>query len=176
TGDELQPSVRRLVQSVVPLDDRTLAITLRRQRVDAPLELAHTDLAIARPAAGSRWPRGTRSDGAEPEPAAAAESAITIRRDHSPSIRFLVAPGDPRDLLDQGLDLLLTRDPAALEYAATLPHFQSVPLEWQRLHVLVTPGRARASRSLPEDVRQGMAADAVRGEARGAVGPFWWQT
>src|SRR6185436_4801514 len=40
TGDELQPSVRRLVQSVVPVDDRTLAITLRRQRADAPLELA----------------------------------------------------------------------------------------------------------------------------------------
>ena len=31
--------------------------------------------------------------------------------------RFLVAAGDTRDLLDQGVDLLLTRDPAALEYA-----------------------------------------------------------
>jgi hypothetical protein len=26
-----------------------------------------------------------------------------------------------------------------------------------------------------EDARQVLAADAVRGEARGAVGPFWWQ-
>ena len=177
-GDELQPHVSRLVQSVVPVDDRTVAITLRSQRVDMPLELAHTDLAIAKPTSGSRWPLGTRTDGAAPErdaPAAAVDSVITVKRDNLPSIRFLVAPGDPRDLLDKGLDLLLTRDPAALEYAATLPHFQSVPLEWHRVHVLVTPGRLRGSPSLPEEARQALAGDAVRGEARGAVGPFWWQ-
>ena len=62
-GDELQPHVSRLVQSIVAVDDRTVAITLRSQRVDMPLELAHTDLAIAKPAAGSRWPLGTRTDG-----------------------------------------------------------------------------------------------------------------
>lgn len=177
-GNELQPHVSRLVQSVVPIDDRTVAITLRSQRVDMPVELAHTDLAIAKPAAGSRWPLGTRADGAAPErdaPAATADSVITIRRDNLPSIRFLVAPGDPRDLLDKGLDLLLTRDPAALDYAATLPHFQSVPLEWHRIHVLLTPGRTRESRQLPEEARRVLAGDAVRGEARGAVGPFWWQ-
>jgi hypothetical protein len=77
--------------------------------------------------------------------------------------------------LDKGLDLLLTRDPATLEYAATLPHVQSVPLEWQRIHVLLTPGRTHGSPSLPDEARQVLAGDAVRGEARGAVGPFWWQ-
>jgi len=183
-GDELQPHVSRLVQSVVPLDDRTVAITVRRPRVDMPLELAHTDLAIAKRAAGSRWPLGTRTDGAAPErdgPGAAADSVITVTRDNLSSIRFLVAPDDPRDLLDKGPDLLLTRDPAALDYAATLPHFQSVPLEWHRVHVLVTPGRSRGAPPLPplsplsDEARQTLARDAVRGEARGAVGPFWWQ-
>ncbi len=177
-GDELLPSVSRLVQSVVPVDDRTIAIGLRSPRVDTPLALAHTDLAIARPAAASRWPLGTRTDGAAPEPgapAAAVDSVITVKRENLPSIRFVVAPGDPRDLLDQGLDLLLTRDPATLDYAATLPHVQSVPLEWQRIHVLLAPGRTRGSRPLPEEARQVLASDAVRGEARGAVGPFWWQ-
>jgi hypothetical protein len=177
-GDELLPSVSRLVRSVVPVDDRTVAIALRSPRVDMPLALAHTDLAIARPATASRWPLGTRPDGAAPEPdapAAAVGSVITVRRGNLPSIRFVVAPGDPRDLLDRGLDLLLTRDRAALDYAATLPHFQSVPLEWQRIHVLLTPGRPRGSRLLPEEARQVLASDAVRGEARGAVGPFWWQ-
>ena len=149
-GDELLPHVSRLVQSVVPLDDRTVAIALRSPRVDMPLALAHTDLAIARPAAASRWPLGTRTDGAAPEPdapAAAVDSVITVRRDNLPSLRFVVAPGDPRDLLDRGLDLLLTRDPAALDYAATLPHFQSVPLEWQRIHVLAhTRTHARVAR------------------------------
>jgi hypothetical protein len=100
---------------------------------------------------------------------------ITVTRDNLSSIRFLVAPGDPRDLLDHGVDLLLTRDPAALDYAATLSQFQSVPLAWQRIHVLLTPGRSRSSPSLSADARQALADDAVRGEARGGRGPFWWQ-
>jgi hypothetical protein len=177
-GHELQPHVSRLVQSVVPVDERTVAITLRSPRVDMPVALAHTDLAIAKSAAGSPWPLGTRTDGAALEldtAVAGADSAITIRRGNLPSIRFVVSPGDPRDLLDRSVDLLLTRDPAALDYAATLPHFQSVPLEWQRTRVLLTPGRSRGSGSLPDDARQTLATDAVRGEARGAVGPFWWQ-
>ena len=60
-------------------------------------------------------------------------------------------------------------------YAATLPHFQPVPLEWHRIHVLLTPGRTRASPSLSDDARQVLAVEAVRGEARGAIGPVWWQ-
>ena len=53
-GDELQPHVSRLVQSIVAVDDRTLAIRLRSQRVDMPLALAHPDLAIAKYVADSR--------------------------------------------------------------------------------------------------------------------------
>jgi hypothetical protein len=178
-GDELRPHVRRLIQSVTPVDDRTLAIALRHPRVDAPMALAHPDLAIAKRVSDSPWPLGTRSrriasDGHTPVARAAAE--ITVARDHLSTIRFLAAPGDPRDLLDDGIDLLLTRDPAALDYAATLPHFQSVPLAWQRIHVLLTPGRSPSSPSLSEDARQMLADDAVRGEAQGARGPFWWQT
>jgi hypothetical protein len=177
-GDELRPHVSRLVQSVALVGDRAVAITLRSRRLDAPAALAHPDLAIAKPTAGSPWPLGTRSARVAPDertPAAAAARVITVVRDALPSIRFLVAQGDPRDLLDQGVDLLMTRDRAALAYAATLPQFQSVPLAWQRTHVLVTPGRARSAPSLSEEQRQALAEDAVRGEARGARGPFWWQ-
>jgi hypothetical protein len=175
---ELRRHVSRLVESIVAIDDRSLAITLRSQRGDVPLALAHTDLAIAKHTADSAWPLGTRADGAVPERAAAmvmTDSVITLKRHRLSSLRFLVAPGDPRDLLDNGVDLALTRDPAALDYAATLPHFQSIPLEWRRIHVLLTPGRPRSSPSLSEHARQVLADDAVRGEARGATGPFWWQ-
>jgi hypothetical protein len=178
-SDELQPHVSRLVQSIAPVDDRTVAIRLRSPRTDMPLALAHPDLAVARAAAGSPWPLGTRSDGAAPEPearGAGSDSVIAIKRNNLPPIQFIVASGDPRDLLDRKPDLLLTRDPAALDYAATLPHFQSVPLEWNRVHVLVTPGRSREAPSLSEGAGQTLAVDAVRGEARGAVGPFWWQS
>ena len=72
-------------------------------------------------------------------------SVMTITRDDGPALRLLLAPGDPRDLLDQDVDLLLTRDPSALGYAATLPQFQSVPMAWQRTHVLLMPGRPRSS-------------------------------
>ena len=179
SGNDLRPDVNRLVRTIVPIDDRRVAITLRGRHADVPLALAHADLAIARPAAGSPWPLGTRSDGAAPESepsGGGTHSVITIKRDSGSPLRFIVAAGDPRDLLDSGVDLLLTRDPAALGYAATLPHFQSVPLPWQRIHVLLTPGRTRASPLPSEEARENLATDAVRGESRGAVGPFWWQT
>jgi len=163
---------------VTLVGDRALAITLQSQRVDVPLALAHPDLAIAKSVADSPWPLGTRSSRIAtqgPAPVARGATVITVAREDLPAIRFLVAAGDTRDLLDQGVDLLLTRDPATLDYAATLPQFQSVPLAWQRTLVLLTPGRSRSAASLSENARQVLADDAVRGEARGARGPFWWQ-
>lgn len=176
-GDELQPKVSRLVESVVARDDRTLAITLRSQGVDAPLALAHTDMAVARIRTGSPWPIGTRSSriASVPAPDAAAADAIVLERDGLAPVRFLASRHDPRDLLDEGVDLLLTRDPAALDYAATLVHFHSVPLAWRRTYVLLAAGRARTPPALSDEARQALADDAVRGEARGAQGPFWWQ-
>ena len=175
--NELRPHVTRLVESVVPVGDRDLAITLRRHPTDAPFALAHTDLAVAKPVTGSTWPLGTRSSriASDSETAGSRGVSVTITRDDVPALRFLIAPGDPRDLLDQGVDLLLTRDPSALDYAATLPHFQSVPMAWHRIHVLLTPERSRSSPLLSDDARQGLAVDAIRGEARGARGPFWWE-
>jgi hypothetical protein len=175
---ELLPHVDRLVQSIVDARDRTLAIRLRSRRVDVPLALAHPDLAIAKYVADSLWPVGTGPWRIAPEAGArpaVATSAITLVGDNVPPVRFLIAPGDPRDLLDNGADLLLTRDPEALDYAATLPQFQSVPLAWQRTHVLLTPGRSRSSPLLSDTAREVLAEDAVRGEARGAQGPFWWE-
>jgi hypothetical protein len=171
SGDELRLQVRRFVESVVAVGPTELAITLRGKPQDAPLALAHPDLVIARRGADPSWPVGTR-----PVRVTSDRDAVVVANPESGlSIRFLVAPGDPRDLLDKGVDLLLTRDPATLEYAETLPQFQAVPLAWQRTHVLLTPGRSRESRQLSEDARRALADDAVRGEAMGAAGPFWWE-
>lgn len=177
-GDALRLQVRRLVRSVVPVSDRVLAITLRSGHTDSPRSLAHPDLAVAKFVAGSAWPVGSRSASIATDVSTGANgsSVIALVTDSLPALRFLVAPGDPRDLLDRGIDLLITRDPATLDYAASLPPFQSVPLAWQRTHVLLTPGRLRTSPMLAESERQSLAADAVRGDARGATGPFWWQS
>ena len=176
-GDELRPEVRRLIESIEPVGDRSLAIRLQNHRTDMPLPLAHADLAIAKSAGDSGWPLGTRSARISPESTSPPTGPVTIAiaRDNAPALRFVVAPGDPRDLLDRGVELLLTRNPAALDYAGTLPQFQTVPLSWQRTEVLVIPGRSRSSPPLSEEQRQVLAEDAVRGEARGARGPFWWQ-
>ncbi len=167
------------VDSFVTIDDRTFAIAFKRQRPDVdPLpSLAHPDLAISKSVSDSAWPMGTRSarvassGDAQPKPRAA---VIAITRDAQPPLRFLATPGDARDLLDAGADLLLTRDPATLEYARTLPQFLAIPLAWQRTHVLLTPDRRRPSAMLSEQARELLAADAVRGEARGAREPSWW--
>jgi hypothetical protein len=166
-GGDLLPHVNRLVESLIAVDEETLAILLRSSRVDGPFALAHTDLAIARPAANANWLLGTRpvevsSDGA----------SITISNLAGGSIRFGSPRDDPRDSLDESVDLLITRNRAALDYAATLPQFQSEPLEWQQVEVLLSAGPARP---LSDEERTALAADAVRGEARGATGPFWWQ-
>jgi hypothetical protein len=170
--EDLRPQVSRLVESVTLAGDRALGVTLRSRRQDAPVALAHPDLAIARSVAGSPWPLGTRAGRIAP---GAAPGAITVVRDSLPPLRFLIAAGDPRDLLDQGVDLMMTRDRATLDYASTLPPFQSVALPWQRTHILMTPGRSRSALPLSDEQRQVLAGDAVRGEARGARAPFWWQ-
>jgi hypothetical protein len=177
-GNEFRTHVGRLVQGVDVLDDRTLVVLLSSRRYDVPAALAHPDLAVAKQVAGSSLPLGTRSSRLEPPSNATRGldlSELTVSRDHLPPLRFLVAPGDPRDLLDAGADLLVTRHQATLDYAATLPHFQRLPLPWQRTRILLIPGRSPQAPPLSEDARQALADDAVRGEARGAHGPFWWE-
>lgn len=171
--------VSRLVGEVDVVDDRTLNIQLSTFRIDAPVALAHPDLSVIRRVADSPWPLGTRSSRLMPGSDATGRggrSELTVIRNDLPPLRFLIAPGDPRDLLDAGVDVLLTRDPATLDYAATLQHFQRLPLVWQRTHLFLTAGRTLLSAALSDDARQALASDAVRGEARGAQGPFWFTT
>ena len=77
--------------------------------------------------------------------------------------------GDARDLLDAGIDLLVTDDPSVLGYAATRDEYASIGLPWERTYVLAVPGDA-----VPVDasVRAGLARDAVRVDARPAT-PWW---
>jgi hypothetical protein len=82
-------------------------------------------------------------------------------------VHFLVSPNpDARDLLDQGVDLLLTRDPAALAYATVLAQFDSVPLPWLRSYVFMS--RENVAATLAPELRQALADDAVPGEAQGS--------
>jgi hypothetical protein len=162
-GGELQPHVSRLVQSIVPVGDRSLAITLRRQRADAPLVLAHTDLAIARPVPGSRWPLGTRSARTHRTATRrrAGLSVITLNRTTShPSV--LVAPDrDQRDLLDEGWTCCSRGSHARLPPRCR----SSSRCRWRGSEPRAPlTGRTRVTRC-QRTCGQALADDAVRGEA-----------
>ncbi len=82
-----------------------------------------------------------------------------------PILVMRVVPGaDPRDLLDGGVDLLVTRDAVALAYADRRADLLTAPLAWDRTYVLVAPGLSRVG-----DLR-----GAVSAESRPAEPPFWW--
>ncbi len=81
-----------------------------------------------------------------------------------PVLRIRPGATDARDLLDGGADLVMTRDPRALAYAAGRAGFVTVPLAWDRTYVLLSPA------PLPVP---GLRA-AVRSDARTPEPPFWW--
>jgi hypothetical protein len=88
--------------------------------------------------------------------------------------RLTVRPtseADARDLVDAGVDLLLTESPSLAAYASTKTDVVSVALPWDRTWVLVTP---RQAVSVADSAFRGDPRDVVRAEARVARGPFWW--
>src|SRR5262249_20706920 len=74
-----------------------------------------------------------------------------------------------RDLLDAGVDLLVTRDRALRDYAATLQNYAVVPLPWDRTYVYIS--------ATTGDTRYDGLEEAVRSDARRAEGGSgsWWR-
>lgn len=136
-------------ESLTTPDARTLRVVLAVPDSGALRRFADPRLAVARSGAAGAPPLGTASH----------------------QIMLRLAPGtDPRDLLDQGADLLVTDDPETIRYAASRETFDVVPLPWAWTYVfvgasLVWSGDAIGLSGLPE---------AVRGDVRLAEPPFWW--
>jgi hypothetical protein len=195
-GAALRPWVRRFVRSMVAVNARVIGITLHDPDGEESLRaLANPALAIARREPGVPWPLGTTGLRVIDQQPVVGE-VITLERHDGEGlapaagmngrVQFLVGgDADPRDRLDQAelpgpqVDLLVTSDPAVLSYAAALPAFRAAPLGWFRTHVLLSPAREPVRGSgqavIASEAREEMATDAVRSEARGASGPFWWQ-
>jgi hypothetical protein len=77
--------------------------------------------------------------------------------------------GDARDALDRGADLIVTRDPALIDYASGRSSFQSFPLPWNRTYLLLQPAGAQPiAIGKTEEERRSLAQDAVQVEARAA--------
>ncbi len=137
-----------LIHSVIALDDRRLAVTMNEPHDTVPSVLA--DPAFSIPLAGDRRPGGVRFEQLTGE--------------------------DPRDALDRGADILVTRDPEVLEYAAARPELVSFPLPWTRTYVLFGMGNLAdtLSRAMTDPQVRRSLADAVGLDARPAEPPFWW--
>jgi len=164
------------------VDDRTLRIRLDRSTADPPAWLADPALAVHGPAEGETWPEGTgpyrlHPDALLPGDGRAGPSAGRVVAwpegwtpgDTRPVLRFRARPArDPREILDAGEDLLVTDDPAALSYAATLPSVEALPLPWDRTYVLLAGSGPAGSDDADAEraLRVALARDAVRAEAR----------
>jgi hypothetical protein len=147
------------------LETRVVTMTLAKPQDDVPPVLADVGLAVTKPAPDSSWPIGTGSYWATSGTTTAQEIRAHSSRGDTLVFRS-AASGDARDLLDGGVDLLVTRDRALRDYAATLQNITVVALPWDRTYVYVTP---EAGGTRFDGLEQ-----AVRAEARRAEGGFWW--
>src|SRR5205814_961676 len=127
-----------LARAVMVPDDRVLSIDpsgLSFQRFADPA------LAVTKSAPGGGWPIGTghywttgSAGGAE------ALWASPVPGTGLPALKVTVAPAsEARDAVDANADLLLTSDPAALDYGRTRSEYQDVPLGWDHTYVLLAP-------------------------------------
>ena len=144
-----------------------VALTFAKENDDVPALLGDPSLAVTKPAPDSSWPIGTGAYWATSATTTAQEIRAHTTRGDTLVFKF-AASGDARDLLDAGVDLLITRDRALRDYAATLQNHTVVALPWDRTYVFVTA----AAGSTRFDA--GGLEQAVRAEARRAEGSSWW--
>lgn len=163
-----------LAQRVTIIDEHTLTV----RWPDTGLEpFAAPALAVSKPAPGGGWPIGTGSHWVSGAATTSADLlwVYPVPPATRPVFKLAtIAPGRLRDALDEGADLLLTGDPAVLEYAATRPGHRDVPLEWDRTYVLLAPGRTNPGFAgiRRESLREALHLDARPAEPPGAR--FWF--
>src|SRR5467141_1000196 len=150
------------------LETRVVTMTLAKPQDEVPRVLGDAAMAVTKPAPDSSWPIGTGPYWATSATTTAQEIRAHSSRGDTVVFKF-AASGDARDLLDAGVDLLVTRDRALRDYAATLQNHTVVALPWDRTYVFVT-GDAGATRFDAGGLEQ-----AVHAEARRAEGDFWWR-
>jgi hypothetical protein len=123
----------------------------------------------------SGW--GSRLSGLRLVPVAAAGSGVTLHLvagsgegEERLAVVRVVPGGDPRDLLDEGVHLVLTRDPVAVAWGRSREGIQAVALPPDRIYRLALPGGG--FRTLPPGLSAGLVRDVVPlGRVPSAPGP-----
>jgi hypothetical protein len=157
------PALQKLgLASMEAVGDRRLVVTVRDLRDSLPHLFADPMLSVTPPGES---------------PANLSGRVAVPLGPNRPVLEVRVSPnGDLRDALDGGADLVVTRDPAAVEYAAQRPEFEIFTLPWSRTYLLVQrPGAMPVEgASYDESFRRSLAQDAVRVDARPAQIRSWW--
>ena len=173
-----RPWAGTVEESVIVLGDRTLAVRLERRHATVPRIFAHPGLAVSgQTSDDAGWPAG--SGAFVPVRTAAggvsAEVGSAMGRDALGTLLMRWARSDPRDAIDQGFDVVVTRRPAVSAYARADGSARVVPLAWDRVYVLVVPaGRSQPRAFMTVPVTEDVAAAAVGADARKSPGPYWW--
>jgi hypothetical protein len=172
--------------------DRELVVYLDSAYEEVPALFADPEHAVAG-GSGSTWLPGSGPYRLEAPAPAIDFSHLVVNAfpvdAARPRLAFRLATAtDARDLLDSGVELMVSRDPDILDYVGRRPELSARPLPWNRTYVLLAPTRVRELRSdataelpratvtvLPPEFQSALARDAVRGDARGHDGPAWWE-
>jgi hypothetical protein len=175
------------IDSVTVVGDRTLHVYLTRPHRRIPRALSAPAFAVAKSSEDSHWPLGSGPYRVAPwERRSTGMSRRTITTHPAfgmdgPVIKFVEASMyDARDLLEGVIDVMVTADPAVIEYAASRPHLSTIALPWDITYVLLSISRVEKLRwgstlgTFPSDLSDRLARDAVRGAARGYRPPSWW--
>jgi hypothetical protein len=78
------------------------------------------------------------------------------------------------------IDVMVTADPAVIQYAESRPRLATFALPWEKTYVLLSTSRILDIQNggmpgaMPSHLSDGLARDAVRGDARGYRPPSWW--
>jgi Bacterial extracellular solute-binding proteins, family 5 Middle len=161
--------------------ERKLSVYFRRAYSEVPAVLASYKYSVTGPLDANGFMIGTgayrivsSSDGK----VSTAQVSVTTGR---PPIEFVDrARADERDLLENEIDLLISRDPSVVEYARRRPNLVSVNLPWDRMYVLISTSRVPALEPeasflpLPPVFPDELFIDAVRGDVRASRLPLWW--
>ncbi len=157
------------------ISEREVQVGLHAPSADA-YPFAHPSLAVARYDAVAPWPVGTGPylPGSQESgdlrltarvPSAGAPAELVFRP---------VPGGDGRRAIDARAGLLVSTEPAVVEYARAHPAYTTTPLPWSRTYVLLTTAGDTdvATRMPPEEDRAALARDAASVGTRAAAPPI----
>jgi hypothetical protein len=149
--------------------DTALVLEFTDARRTVPSVLAHPALVTIKQATGVALGSGAF------QLTASAEGRVRLAAESGATTSLTIVTGDLRDALDAGVDVVVTRNPRTLSYAAGLKEYTSIPLSWADQYVLVTPDVTDNPLILSQDVLQleHIVRVSARSPVTGELTPWW---